>query len=155
ALLTATLLTIANLIAPSALGSPARHVPERLLVKPKHGTSETALQYTLGLHGAKQLDVIPQIDLRIVHVPEQLLERALDSLRHNPNVEFAEPDYILAPCTFPNDPYYSAQWYLTKIAAPTAWTNTTGSTNVIIAILDSGVDGSHPDLAPQMVPGWN
>lgn len=50
----------------------------------------------------------------------------------------------------PNDPRYSAQWYLAKIGAPGAWAVTTGSTNIVVAILDTGVGYTHPDLEPNM-----
>ena len=65
-------------------------------------------------------------------------------------------DRLVAPDKVtPNDPWYVDQWHLRKIGGPTAWSTTTGSSNVVIAILDSGVDGTHPDLASKMVPGWN
>lgn len=47
----------------------------------------------------------------------------------------------------PNDSSYSQQWYLDQIQAPTAWETTTGSHNVIVAVLDAGTDLDHPDLA--------
>ena len=53
-----------------------------------------------------------------------------------------------------SDPSYSSSWALPKIQAPTAWDSANGS-GVIIAILDSGIDATHPDLASNIVPGWN
>src|SRR6185436_11419014 len=50
----------------------------------------------------------------------------------------------------PNDPRYSSQWYLPRIGAPAAWDITTGDSNVVIVIFDTGVDYTHPDLAPNM-----
>ncbi|MDB6041322.1 MAG: Serine protease/subtilase, partial [Verrucomicrobiales bacterium] len=50
----------------------------------------------------------------------------------------------------PNDPQFSAQWHLKKINAPTAWNVTTGSKEVVIAVLDTGVDYKDPDLAANM-----
>ncbi len=46
----------------------------------------------------------------------------------------------------PNDPLYSEQWYLEKIGAPVVWEQTTGSSDVIVAVLDTGFDMDHPDL---------
>jgi subtilisin family serine protease len=55
----------------------------------------------------------------------------------------------------PTDPLYSQQWHLSKIGAEQAWFTTSGSSMARIAILDSGVDASHPDLAGRLEPGWN
>ena len=46
----------------------------------------------------------------------------------------------------PNDPYWSHQWYLRQIHAPAAWSATTGSASVIVAVLDTGIDITHPDI---------
>src|SRR5581483_618823 len=55
----------------------------------------------------------------------------------------------------PNDPLIAKQWALTSINAPAAWDITTGSGSIVIAVLDSGVDVTHPDLAGKLVPGRN
>ncbi len=67
------------------------------------------------------------------------------------NVEFAEPNYLAHALITPNDPEFvqNQQWGLTKISAPAAWDRSTGSPSVTIAIIDSGMDLNHPDLAPK------
>jgi subtilisin family serine protease len=57
---------------------------------------------------------------------------------------------LIAQPNIPNDPKFSSQWNLRKISAPAAWNRTTGSSNVVVAIIDGGVDYTHPDLAPNM-----
>src|SRR6185369_4047715 len=78
-------------------------------------------------------------------------------LRSQPEVVFAELDRIYEPQTVtPNDPWYANwEWHLKKISAPTAWSTTTGSNSVTIAIIDTGVYASHEDLASKLVSGWN
>lgn len=62
----------------------------------------------------------------------------------------------MIPCSLtPNDPYYSSEWHLQKISAPDAWDISLGSSSVVVAILDSGVDSSHPDLKDKLVQGYN
>ena len=63
-----------------------------------------------------------------------------------PEVEYAEPNFTYQASLEPLDPYYTQQTYLTEIKAHQAWNITTGSDDVLIAILDSGVDIHHPDL---------
>jgi subtilisin family serine protease len=130
-------------------------VPGRLLVKPRDGMNESALQQLFGKHGARQHAVLHRINVRILRVPDAGRAAVMDALRHHPNIEFAESDAIVAPDFIPNDPWYPQQWHLAKIQAAQAWDITQGNSSVIIAILDTGVDGTHPDLAPNLVPGWN
>lgn len=53
---------------------------------------------------------------------------------------------VPAQALTPGDPLFSQQWYLTQIGAPQAWDKTTGSTDVVVAVLDTGFDMDHPDL---------
>ncbi|MGZ4140806.1 MAG: S8 family serine peptidase, partial [Actinomycetota bacterium] len=62
---------------------------------------------------------------------------------------------VLAPATAMaavNDPYYALQWGLKRVGAPAAWGVGTGSGR-IVAVIDTGVDPTHPDLRGQLVPG--
>ena len=61
--------------------------------------------------------------------------------------------YRHAFSTTPNDPMFGLQWGLTKIHCPEAWDRTTGSANVVVAVVDTGVDLNHPELAPLLLPG--
>jgi serine protease len=67
------------------------------------------------------------------------------------SVELDAPVYALDAPTGP-DPYRAGQWDLTRIQAPTAWSTSTGA-GVTVAVIDSGVDAAHPDLAGQVLPG--
>lgn len=60
------------------------------------------------------------------------------------------PSQAGAAAVRPNDPRYSRQWGLEKISAPLAWRCGTGSDEVVIGVMDSGMDYTHPDLAPNM-----
>jgi subtilisin family serine protease len=62
-------------------------------------------------------------------------------------VEFAEPDYLIPPAVIPNDPNYPVSWHHAKMRSPWAWEVSTGSPAVIAAVLDTGVQTTHPDLA--------
>jgi subtilisin family serine protease len=83
------------------------------------------------------------------------LAEILNNLRADPDVEFAEEDKIVSANFSPNDPYflssgswgqtYDDLWGIKKIGAPAAWDTSTG-TGVIVAVVDTGIDYSHPDI---------
>ncbi len=78
------------------------------------------------------------------------LPAVLAALHADPSVEVAEADYLGHAAFTPNDPKYPDQWGLTRIGAPTAWDTTQGSPVVSIAVVDTGIDMNHPDLAGQL-----
>ncbi len=70
----------------------------------------------------------------------------------DPAVEYVEPDYVIkaAAAVTPNDPLFANLWGLSQISAPLAWGTSTGSSGVVVADIDTGVDYTHPDLAANM-----
>jgi subtilisin family serine protease len=112
-------------------------------------------------------------NIYLVHVPigSDILS-IVREYKSCPNVVYAEPNWIGFPCGIPNDANFSDQWHLhntgqvfltwknqsysgtvnADIDAPEAWDIETGSPDVVIAIVDSGVDYTHPDLAANI---WN
>ncbi|MHB8991418.1 MAG: S8 family serine peptidase, partial [Chloroflexota bacterium] len=77
-------------------------------------------------------------------------------LRELPGVEWVEPNYLREVMRDPADrPYPQLQWGLRRIQAEQAWGIATGSPEVIVAVLDTGIDRSHPDLAGKLVAGYD
>lgn len=64
-----------------------------------------------------------------------------------PNVVSAEPDRLIVSSAVPNDPSYGSLWAMPKMSAPAAWDIATGSSSITVAVIDTGVDYNHPDLA--------
>lgn len=125
----------------------------RILVMPRAGLPVKDLGDILKEHEGKARK-IGQSDLYIVDVPEYSEEDAAAKLRHHPHLKFAELDHRVSPSMIPNDPEYKYSWHFSKIGAPTAWDSAQGA-GITIAILDSGVVGTHPDLKDNMIAGWN
>lgn len=100
---------------------------------------------------AKNLEIKQQLNLDNVFVYETPqvtdIKALIKELNVNPLVEYAEPVYIVKSTTVPNDPLYSQQQHLPKVFAEEAWDIQTGDPNIIIAVLDTGVDWDHEDLA--------
>ena len=128
----------------------------RILVKFNSNIDSTHAQQVIAALGARDDHELSGIGVHIVELPYQASERAFaNAFNERPEVDFAEVDRKLpVQQTVPNDPFYP-QWFLEKIQANVAWSTTTGSSNVVIAILDTGVDATHPDLSSKIIPGRN
>jgi hypothetical protein len=132
-------------------------VAGRVLVKFRSGIMPDHARNIIATLGARDAGELPNIGVHILDLPYQADEAGFaQAMAQRPEVEFAELDRILAPAgVAPNDPWYPNEWSLTKVSAPDAWVVTTGTSNITIAILDTGVETTHPDLAAKIVPGWN
>jgi subtilisin family serine protease len=127
----------------------------QILVKPKASMSTAALHAILSSKGAAQHDTIPALNVRIVRVPAHAAANLLDALKHHPDVQYAEPDFVAEAIGTANDPLFTqgSEWHLEKIQAPSAWDISTGADAVVVAVVDSGVQASHPDLAGKVLTG--
>jgi subtilisin family serine protease len=129
--------------------------PGRLLVEAKAGVADSDFRGTLGAHGGRSQGKLRGLNVHVVTLPPGQSERDTAArLSRHPHIKFAELDQLAPPGATANDPLFGSEWHLPKIAAPAAWDTSTGA-GTIIAILDTGIDAGHPDLAAQLVPGWN
>jgi len=96
-----------------------------------------------------QISYSPLDEIYKVELAKEIdLETALKEYQNDPNIEWAEPNYLVKlAATLPNDPGYSLQWALAKIKAPEAWDLEKGSSQVVVAVIDTGIKYDHPDLA--------
>ncbi|HAS73609.1 MAG TPA: hypothetical protein DCS67_05645 [Clostridiales bacterium UBA8960] len=95
------------------------------------------------------------INGEVVKVAGNRSSQALEALRRNPNIEFVEYDYIMNISLVPNDPNYPSQVYLPYMNTPAAWDITTGNRDVLVAVLDTGLNTTNRDLANMDVRGYN
>jgi thermitase len=130
-------------------------VPGEVLVKFKRDAPPASVRATLSAQNARAVGQVPALGVHRLSVPEGRELAVIASLRHHPLVEYAEPNYIIHAVLDPNDPYFPSQWGLDMIDAPEAWDITTGSSDIIIAIVDSGIDLDHPDLSGKIIVGYD
>lgn len=146
---------IAGVTAAEEPAGQSEAAPGRIIMKTRAGVAYTGLDRILQRMGVQGRRHLQRLGLEILSVPARRAAQIAEALGRDPRVEFAELDRRVAPAELtPNDPKFQDAWHLRKIGAPQAWPDSRGDA-VTIAILDSGVNASHPDLAQRMVPGWN
>lgn len=148
-----------------AAGENNNHVSGQVLVKFKEKVSQKEIENQLKSNHGRIINKIDAIGVLVLQVPQNAEEKVATALSRNPHVEYAELDYIAEAFLVPNDTYFAAyQWgfentgqeikgVIGKIDAdidgPAAWDAT--SSGVKVAVLDTGVDQDHEDLAPKIV----
>jgi subtilisin family serine protease len=90
---------------------------------------------------------------RVYYSGDVTPEKAVAALAGAAGVEMAEVVRYRETLAVPNDPQFPSQWGLTRIHCPQAWDRTTGQAGIIVAVVDTGVDLDHPELAPLLVQG--
>jgi len=106
-------------------------------------------------HGADVISKNTDINFVVVNPKGRDKAQLMAEMRGLRHVAYVEEDYVATAFLEPNDPYYSSQWGPADILAPKAWDITLGSPNVIIAVVDTGVDYNHPDLAANYAGGYD
>jgi len=153
-------------------GPGYKYLPDQVVVKlakqVKDVYSITALSTRISLAKGVGNAVKPLVETEKLKSPDKAREIGLDRiftvqvtqqgdvmefcrrLQQDPNVEWAEPVYIIPQDVEPNDEYYYLQQHLPQISMPEAWDVDKGDSTVVIAIIDSGVDYLHFDLADRI-----
>jgi subtilisin family serine protease len=154
----AVLLTALGVIMPVGL-PPARaagpeHAPGELLVSFQSGVTDDHAERVYHAYGAVKVEKLLKLRVHRIRVAPAALDAVESALSQRSDVEFVERNWRLAPSATMNDPLFPSEWHLTTVAAPTAW-NYPQLSGVIVAVIDSGVDSTHPDLSAKLVPGYN
>lgn len=156
------------LLSVTVAAAAASYRPGEVLVKYRPGRSALSGSRAAAI-GGRLTRHLEQIRTQLIKLPAGMsVEEAVARISADPNVEYAGPNHYVAICREPNDEWffwyeiYYAQWGLYSdsypdagIDAPSAWDITTGTSDVTIAIVDTGVDQYHEDLYAKIVPGRN
>ena len=147
---------------------PAQYVPGELIVKFRDAASGATIAGAHSAAGGRTHKSFLAGHNRLHHLklnPGVVVEDAVSQYQQSPAVEYAEPNYLYQASMIPNDPQFTSLWGLhntgqpvngmagtvgVDINAPQAWDLTTGSPNVIIGVVDTGIAYDHPDLEPNM-----
>ena len=121
------------------------YVPDEIVVKFKPGVKKEDVENFNRQKGVEEKYESPYTHFKVLKIPPlKTVEEMVEIYKKNPNIEYAEPNYYAYATMVPNDPYYSLQWHFDNatyggIQMEQAWDITTGSSSVIVAVVDTGV----------------
>jgi subtilisin family serine protease len=131
-------------------------VPGEVLVKLEPGLAVETEVAVRSQVGATYLYHLYQSDVQLWQIPTGEEQATIAALNKLDGVDYAEPNYLVSVAdTIPNDPEFYRQWAHPIMTSPAGWEYTVGSSGVVIAIMDTGIDLGHPDLAGKLVPGYD
>ena len=129
----------------------ADYAPGEVLVKFRSTISAQSINTTLSNVGIQTIRQYNEIGVRKCTISGgKSVLRAVEECNADPNIEYAEPNYIYHRMLTPNDPRFPDLYGMTIIDAPQAWDKETGSKAVIVGVIDTGVDRDHDDLEANM-----
>ncbi len=122
------------------------YASDAVLVKFEDKVTESEKNAAFSSVGAKRERRLNRINAERIKIPRSKVKETIDKLRKNTKIKYAEPDFVAKKTEVPNDTYYSSQWGLPKIKAEGGWDKTHGGDLAPVAVLDTGIDDTHPDL---------
>jgi subtilisin family serine protease len=127
---------------------------EQIIVRYKPGVDVSSIKNRAMAEGANDTDELTNMRMMVLKVPAATRDSVIERLRADPRFEFVEPDTVATiDYTQPNDTQYSKQWIWPKTTTDIAWDRTKGSASMVVAVVDSGVNTTHPDLQGKLTAG--
>ena len=140
----------------STVAEPDNHTSNQLIIKFKESTNTSQKQTIFQKINAEELSSIRNGNFSLVSLPnESNSKKVSDLLLTFPEVEFVEPNYKATTCYTPSDAKYLNQWYTKQINMPSAWNITLGNPNIKVAVIDAGLQVTHPDLKGSIIKPYN
>ncbi|QLY25505.1 S8 family serine peptidase [Bdellovibrio sp. KM01] len=141
-------------VSASAFAAKPEAVPGEYIVQLKNQYAIQSTQVLSQQLGAFVKETIPSMNIVVIKRPVfELTDSVIKTLSQNPLVDIVEPNYIYRINKTPNDPMFTRLWGMNNtktagidIGALQAWDITTGSQDVLVAVIDTGIDYNHPDL---------
>lgn len=133
----------------------ARRVRGQLVLRPKAGASQSAVSRALAKAGVRNRRRMHGVRGEVVNMPARELANAERQLRLSGLFKSVERDYLASVAAIPNDPNFPSQWGLPRTGVPAAWNHSIGGASATVAVLDTGVDLTHPDLIGSLLPGYD
>jgi len=134
------------------LALPENVVPGEVLVGFVEEVDVTSARANniINQHGGTVISTDSTLNYASVRVQEGKENNFIKAVIQHLEVAYAYPEHLVGVSFTPTDPDYPKQWSYPKIRAPEAWDITTGSASVVVAVVDTGVDYTHPELAGRM-----
>ncbi len=144
---------------PFFVSDTVEYVPGEVLVKYKPQLTASDVSSLAQRVGIQLVEQIPQIDIQVYRIQtDRTMENVLAALRGETSVAYAEPNYIQHALEIPNDPYFNRLWGLQNegqtggtfdadIDAPEAWDREKGKKDIIVSVIDTGIDYNHADIS--------
>jgi subtilisin family serine protease len=151
AVATLALLAFPGAVTPSYAAQPATFAPRELLVRFADSTTAAAQADAVADLDATIVDRLPLSGLVRVRLdPGASVASGEAAFERRPEVRYAQPNHLYRVALTPNDTFFPDLWGMTRIDAPGAWDLTTGSDAVTVAVVDTGIAYTHPDLQPNI-----
>ncbi|MFJ7832561.1 S8 family serine peptidase [Peribacillus sp. NPDC097284] len=136
--------------------STTSYQTEQLIIKFDRETTYNVKESILQSIQAKELQTIQNGNFTLISLHEGMdRQEAITSLKKWDEVEAVEPNYKVRTSYIPTDSGYSKQWYAKKINMDTAWDLTKGSPDIKVAVIDAGIQATHPELKDHIINPFN